>query len=210
MARRAIQPIFQFPGDADESKFPSTAPAGVALYNGGYASGVSHLTPSWQGEVNIWGGWDGQKTSGGTLYISGYNDFLNRKFYVAPNTDIYLLDGAVLLLGDNYGNAGNLQEKCNIYVAPSAKIATPYGVELVLNKGLRLYNHGTIDVHKLSVNNNSVLYNTNEVQVRGELSTENENSVIVNDGTITATRLHTAGSSHVHDHLGQYRYRQQQ
>ena len=197
MAHRAIQPIFQFPGDADESKFPSTAPAGVALYNGGYASGVSHLTPSWQGEVNIWGGWDGQKTSGGTLYISGYNDFLNRKFYVAPNTDIYLLDGAVLLLGDNYGNAGNLQEKCNIYVAPSAKIATPYGVELVLNKGLRLYNHGTIDVHKLSVNNNSVLYNTNEVQVRGELSTENENSVIVNDGTITATRLHTAGSSHV-------------
>ena len=195
LARRTIQPIFQFPEDADNSKFLNAVPAGISKYNGGYASGVSYLDGSWSGEVNIWGAYDGSKTTGGTLYISGQNWYLDRKFYVAPNTDIYLVEGAVLVL--DASNASNLQGGCNIYVAPTAKIATPDGVELVLNNGLKLYNHGIIDPGKMSINNTSMLYNKNEVTVRGELSTENGNSVIVNDGTMTATRLHTAGSSHV-------------
>ena len=58
-----------------------------------------------------------------------------------------------------------------------------------------MYNHGTITAGKLQVNNTSVLYNTSIITT-GELSTENQNSEIINDGTITATRLHTAGSSH--------------
>ena len=203
-ARRAIQPIFNFPEDADASKFLSDVPAGVKSYaqecqanhqTSGYGSGVSYVDPSWTGEVNIWGTWDGSKSSGGTLYIKGQNWFLDRKFYVAANTDVYLVEGAVLVLSES--NAKDLQGGCNYYLAPGAKIATPDGVELVLNNGLHMYNHGTIDVAKLSVNNTSVLYNSNELQVRGELSTENNQSVIVNDGTITATRLHTAGSSHV-------------
>ena len=203
-ARRAIKSVFNFPEDADASKFLSAVPAGVNSYAqecqahnqyDGYDNGVSYLDPSWTQQVNIWGNWDGSKNSGGTLYITGQNWFLDRKFYVAPNTDIYLVEGAVLVLRAE--DAGNLQGGCNIYVARGAKIATPDGVELKLNNGLHLYNHGTIDAGKLSVNNSSVLYNSSEVQVRGELSTENNNSVIVNDGTMTATRLHTAGSSHV-------------
>ena len=195
VSRRTINPIFNFPQDANASKFLSAVPTGVSKYNGGYASGVSYLDGSWSGEVNIWGAWDGSKTSGGTLYISGKNSYVDRKFYVAPNTDIYLVEGAELVLNEN--NAKDLQGGCNIYVASNAKITTPDDVELVLNNGLHLYNHGTIDAGKLSVNNTSVLYNCNIVQVHGELSTENGNSVIVNDGTMTATRLHTAGSSHV-------------
>ena len=202
--RRAIQPIFNFPEDADASKFLSDVPAGVKPYAevqqwGGYGSGVSYIDGSWTGDVNIWGA----NNTGGTLYIKGTNYFIDRKFYVAANTDVYLLEGAVLVLGNymengNYkNNASDLQGGCNYYLAPGAKIATPDGVELVLNNGLHMYNHGTIDVAKLSINNTSVLYNSNELQVRGELSTENNQSVIVNDGTITATRLHTAGSSHV-------------
>ena len=155
----------------------------------------NYIDGSWTGELNIWGDWDGSKKTGGTLYIAGQNWFLDRKFYVAPNTDIYLIEGAVLVLRAE--DAANLQGGCNIYIARGAKIATPYGVELKLNNGLHIYNHGTLDVGKMSVNNNSVLYNSNEVQVTGELSTENGNSVIVNDGTMTASRLHTAGSSHV-------------
>ena len=195
--RRAIQPIFNFPQDADASKFLSSVPAGVQKLTQNAAMVNNYIDGSWTGELNIWGGWDGSKNSGGTLYITGTHYFLDRKFYVAPNTDIYLLEGAVLVLGDYEKNASNLQAGCNIYLAPGAKIATPYGVELVLNNGLHLYNHGTIDVEKLSVNNTSVLYNSSEVQVRGELSVENQNSVIVNDGVMTATRLHTAGSGHV-------------
>lgn len=194
-ARRTINPVFKFPQDADASKFLADVPVGIEKLTQNVAAVNNYIDGSWTGELNIWGQWDGSKTSGGTLYITGQNWFLDRRFYVAPNTDIYLVEGAVLVLRAE--DATNLQGGCNIYVASGAKIATPDGAELVLNNGLRLYNHGTIDVAKLSVNNSSVLYNSNEVQVRGELSTENSNSVIVNDGTITATRLHTAGSSHV-------------
>ena len=194
-ARRAIQPVFNFPQDCDASKFLSDVPAGVQKLTQNAASVNNYIDDTWQGELNIWGGWDGSKTSGGTLYIKGQNWYIDRKFYVAPNTEVYLVEGAVLVLSES--NAKDLQGGCNFYLAPGAKIATPDGVELVLNNGLHIYNHGTLDVGKLSINNTSVLYNSNEVQVRGELSTENNNSVIVNDGTITATRLHTAGSSHV-------------
>lgn len=195
VARRAIPSVFNFPGDADASNFKSAVPAGIEKLTQNAAMVNNYIDGSWTGELNIWGQWDGSKTTGGTLYIAGQNWFLDRKFYVAPNTDIYLVEGAVLVLRAE--DASNLQGGCNIYIARGAKIATPYGVELKLNNGLHIYNHGTLDVGKMSVNNNSVLYNSNEVQVTGELSTENGNSVIVNDGTITATRLHTAGSSHV-------------
>lgn len=194
-SRRTINPVFKFPQDADASKFLAAVPAGIEKLTQNAAAVNNYIDGSWTGELNIWGQWDGSKTSGGTLYITGQNWFLDRRFYVAPNTDIYLVEGAVLVLRAE--DATNLQGGCNIYMASGAKIATPDGAELVLNNGLRLYNHGTIDVAKLSVNNSSVLYNSNVVQVRGELSTENSNSVIVNDGTMTATRLHTAGSSHV-------------
>ena len=194
-ARRAIKSVFSFPGDADASNFKSAVPAGIEKLTQNAAMVNNYIDGSWTGELNIWGQWDGSKTTGGTLYIAGQNWFLDRKFYVAPNTDIYLVEGAVLVLRAE--DASNLQGGCNIYIARGAKIATPYGVELKLNNGLHIYNHGTLDVGKMSVNNNSVLYNSNEVQVTGELSTENGNSVIVNDGTMTASRLHTAGSSHV-------------
>ena len=194
-SRRTINPVFKFPQDADASKFLAAVPAGIEKLTQNAAAVNNYIDGSWTGELNIWGQWDGSKTSGGTLYITGQNWFLDRRFHVAPNTDIYLVEGAVLVLRAE--DATNLQGGCNIYMASGAKIATPDGAELVLNNGLRLYNHGTIDVAKLSVNNSSVLYNSNVVQVRGELSTENSNSVIVNDGTMTATRLHTAGSSHV-------------
>ena len=194
--RRTIQPSFTFPDDADASKFLSAVPEGVLSYEQvspwGYGNGVSYIDPSFTGAVNIWGGWDGSKTSGGTLYITGENWFVDRKFYVAPNTDIYLVENAVLVLGS--GSAGDLQGGCNIYLAPGAKIATPYNVELTLNSGVHIYNHGTIDVYKLSTNSNSLLVNGGTVTVTSLISVENTQSVIVNNGTITAGDMNTAGS----------------
>ena len=194
----AYSPIYTFAVDATDDKFIADVPSGVKKYTEvagqnqtGYATGTSYLDPSWTKEVNIWGSWDGSKTSGGILYIKGDNDFTNRKFYVASNTEIYLTEGAVLRL--NAQNASDLQGGCNFYIAKDAEIITED--ELVLNNGLHMYNHGTINAGKLQVNNTSVLYNTSIITT-GELSTENQNSEIINDGTITATRLHTAGSSH--------------
>jgi len=194
----AYSSIYTFAVDATDDKFIADVPSGVkkytevaGQYQTGYGTGTSYLDPSWTQEVNIWGSWDGSKTSGGILYIKGDNDFTNRKFYVAANTEIYLTEGAVLRL--NAKNASDLQGGCNFYIAKDAQIITEN--ELVLNNGLHMYNHGTINAGKLQVNNTSVLYNSSIITT-GELSTENQNSEIINDGTITATRLHTAGSSH--------------
>ena len=192
-ARRAIPSVFNFPEDADASKFLSDVPAGVNKLTQNAASLNGWIDNTWTGEINGWGAWDGSKKTGGTLYIKGNCDFGNRKFYMADNSEIYLLEGATLKLSAN--DAGNLQGGTNIYIAANAKLVA--AGELKLNNGLHIYNHGTIEAPKVSVNNASVLYNTNMVKVNGELSTENSNSVIVNDGTMTATRLHTAGSSHV-------------
>lgn len=191
--RRSIQPAFDFPGDADASKFLSDVPAGVNKLTQNAASLNGWIDNTWTDKINGWGAWDGSKTTGGTLYIKGNCDFSSRSFYMASNSEIYLLEGATLKLSAT--DAGNLQGGTNIYIAANAKLVA--AGELKLNNGLYIYNHGTIEAPKVSVNNASVLYNTNMVKVTGELSTENSNSVIVNDGTMTATRLHTAGSSHV-------------
>ena len=57
--------------------------------------------------------------------------FTNRKFYVAQNTEIYLVKDAVLKLSST--NASDLQGGCNFYLADGAKIITD--AELVLNNG---------------------------------------------------------------------------
>ena len=152
----------------------------------GYGAGTSYVDPTWTGQVNIWGA----NGSGGTLYIKGENDFTNRKFYVAQNTEIYLVKDAVLKLSST--NASDLQGNCKFYLADGAKIITD--AELVLNNGLHIYNHGTIEANKLHANSNSVLYNVGIVKVATKISVENDLSVIVNDGTITAADLNTAGS----------------
>lgn len=193
---RSISTTIQFPGDAPADKFLSDVPEGVQRYDEvgqyGYASGVSYIE-NYSSQVNIWGGYDGTRTTGGTLYIKGNCDFSAANFYVAPNTDVFLLEGATLTL--SAGNASNLQGGCNYYIAAGAKLVTPG--TLVLNNGLHMYNHGVIEAGKMAVNNSSVFYNNSKVNVNGEFSSENGNSIIVNDGDITATRMHTAGSSHL-------------
>lgn len=190
---RTIQPSYSFPADADASKFLSEVPEGVKTYDEvgqwGYASGTSYIENR-NTEVNIWGNWDGSKTSGGTLYIKGNCDFSNVKFYVAPNTEVYLLEGATLTLSES--NAANLQSGCNFYLATKSKIVT--SGELKLNNGLHIFNHGTIEANKLSTNSNSWLVNGGTVTVATKISVENDLSVIENNGTITAADLNTAGS----------------
>lgn len=190
-ARRAIQPTFKFPADADASKFLDDVPAGVNKLTSNQAAVNNYIDQTWQGELNIWGAWDGSKTSGGTLYIKGNCDFSNRKFYFAGNSELYLVAGATLTLGENNGS-GNLQQNTKIYIAEGAKLIAKG--ELKLNNGLHIYNHGTIETNKLSTNSNSVLVNGGTITVANKISVENTLSVIVNNGTINATDMNTAGS----------------
>lgn len=188
---RAIQPTFNFPSDANPSKFLEEVPAEVEKLTANAGAVNNYIDETWQGELNIWGQWDGSKSSGGTLYIKGDCDFSNRKFYLAGNSELYLVKGATLTLGENNGSS-NLQSNTMIYIAEGAKLIA--NGELMLNNGLHIYNHGTIETPKLSTNSNSVLYNVGIVKVTNSISVENTLSVIVNDGEITATDLNTAGS----------------
>lgn len=188
---RAIQPSYIFPADADASKFLSDVPQGVGKLTQNIAMANNYIDNTWAGELNIWGQWDGSKTTGGTLYVKGNCDFSNRKFYFAGNSELYLVAGATLTLGENEGS-GNLQTNTKIYIAEGAKLIA--NGELKLNNGLHIYNHGIIETPKLSTNSNSLLYNVGTVKVTNKISVENDLSVVVNDGIITAADLNTAGS----------------
>lgn len=181
---------WEFPDDANANKFLADVPEGVEKLTQNAASVNGWIDETWEGELNIWGAWDGTKNSGGTIYLKGNLDFTNRKFYIAPNTEVYLLEGTTLTLRAD--DTGNLQSGCNFYMAANSKIVAKG--ELKLNNGLHIYNHGTIEAPKLSTNSNSVLYNVGTVTIAGKISVENDLSAIVNDGTITAADLNTAGS----------------
>lgn len=188
--RRTLQPSFQFPGDADASKFLSDVPSSINKLTQNAGSVNNYIDQTWQGDLNIWGQWDGSKSSGGTLYIKGNCDFTNRYFYFAGNSELYLVAGATLTLSESA--SGNLQQNTKIYIAEGAKLIAKG--ELKLNNGLHIYNHGTIVANKLSTNSNSVLVNGGTITVATKISVENDLSVIVNNGTITAADMNTAGS----------------
>ena len=193
-ARRAIQPTFKFPADADASKFLDDVPAGVEKLTSNQAIVNNYIDETWQGDLNIWGQGSAEtnwQACGGTLYIKGNCNFSNRSFYFAGNSELYLVAGATLTLGENNGS-GNLQQNTKIYIAEGAKLIAKG--ELKLNNGLHIYNHGTIETNKLSTNSNSVLVNGGTITVANKISVENTLSVIVNNGTINATDMNTAGS----------------
>ena len=203
---------YTFPSDCAATNFYAAVPGTVDKYTvvagenqTGYASGVSYLDPSWTQEVNIWGNRDQaqQKTVGGTLYITGDNDFSNRNFTVCENTDVYLLEDATLTLNDN--SASTI--KFNLYIAPGAKlIANGSNGRVKLDNGAKLYNHGEIECKSFEVNNTSLFYNgsVGKLTTTGEVYVANAASVIVNDGEITSGtstsktgQLVTAGSGRV-------------
>ena len=189
-SKRRTQPSFQFPGDADASKFLSDVPSSINKLTQNAGSVNNYIDQTWQGDLNIWGQWDGSKSSAGTLYIKGNCDFTNRYFYFAGNSELYLVAGATLTLSESA--SGNLQQNTKIYIAEGAKLIAKG--ELKLNNGLHIYNHGTIVANKLSTNSNSVLVNGGTITVANKISVENDLSVIVNNGTITAADMNTAGS----------------
>ena len=173
-----------FPGDCDASNFLANWPEN-AMKLSQYGSGPG----SWYiNEV-----YDMVQTYGGAakLYVKGDIDLSegdtdaeHPRFQVSTTSEIYLLEGATLKIGkvsaENFIGAA-------IYIAEGATLATDY--PLLLNSGIDVYNHGTIDVKDLQVNTNSILYNSGTVKATGTVSAESnssngDQSSIVNNGTI--------------------------
>lgn len=177
---------YSFPDDADNSKFLSALPNNNIQKGANFSDGVGYVDNT-VNQVNVWNG-----SADSKIYIVGYCDFTQEgySFYVGPNSEVYLLEGATLKLTS--GQAGNLQGNCKYYIAYSAKLET--SGDLPLNNGMKIYNHGTIEAASISPNNNSILYNKGYIKVSGRISVENTLSVIINDGLMEGASLNTAGS----------------
>jgi hypothetical protein len=176
-----------FPGDCDASNFLANWPEGTPKL------------PTWGGNAGlskafyIDEAYDMVQTHSGAakLYVkgdidlsAGDNNAQAPRFQVSTTSEIYLLEGATLKIGkasaENFIGAA-------VYIAEGATLETDY--PLLLNSGIDVYNHGTINVKDLQVNTNSVLYNKGTVKATGTVSAESnpsngEQSYIVNTGTI--------------------------
>ena len=193
---RAITSSYTFPSDASSDMFLDDVPEEVEYYGninygGGYASGISYIDGSIN-KINIWGGWDGSKTSGGTLYVKGNVEMNISDFYVADNTVIYLVKNATLKLNltENH-NQANFQNGCNFYIAEGAKIVTDGDIN---PNSCNIYNHGTIEAANILPNGNSLIYNRGTIKT-GKVTLNNAETKLVNDGDLSASELYTAGSS---------------
>lgn len=177
---------YHFPSDAEDNKFLAELPDNNIQKGANFSDGVGYVDNTVK-QVNVWNG-----SADSKVYIVGYCDFTQdgASFYVGPNSEVYLLEGATLKLTS--GQAGNLQGNCKYYIASTAKLET--SGNLPLNNGMKIYNRGTIEAASISPNNNSILYNKGYIKVSGRISVENTLSVIVNDGLMEGASLNTAGS----------------
>ena len=175
-----------FPGDCDASNFLANWPENASeLPTWGGNAGLKdafYIEKAYN--VQIYNGAAKLYVKGDIDLSEGDTDAEHPRFQVSTTSEIYLLEGATLKIGkvsaENFIGAA-------IYIAEGATLATDY--PLLLNSGMDVYNHGTINVKDLQVNTNSILYNSGTVKATGTVSAESnssngDQSSIVNNGTI--------------------------
>ena len=177
-----------FPGDCDASNFLADVPEGVSeLPTWGGNAGLKdafYIDKAYE-MVQTYGGASKLYVKGEIDLSEGDTDATAPRFQVSTTSEVYLLEGSKLILGEvsaqNFIGAA-------IYIAEGATLETDY--PLLLNSGIDVYNHGTINVkNDLQVNTNSILYNSGTVKATGTISAESnssngDQSSIVNNGTI--------------------------
>lgn len=168
-----------FPGDCEASNFLADKPEGVnKLGKNGSGAGSWYIDEAYD-MVQTYGG-------ASKLYVKGEIDLSEGdtnpdvpRFQVSTTSEIYLLEGATLKIGQV---SAERLVCAAIYIADGATLTTDYPI--LLNSGMNVYNHGTINVKDLQVNTNSILYNSGTVKATGTVSAESNSSRIVNNGTI--------------------------
>ena len=181
----AFNTTITFPGDCNASNFLKAVPEGAKkLPADGGGAGSWYIDASTT-KVQTWAGASKVYVTGTVDLSAGDTDATDPRFQVSTTSEIYLLGGATLKIGkasaENFIGAA-------IYIAEGATLETDY--PLLLNSGIDVYNHGTINVkNDLQVNTNSILYNSGTVKATGTVSAESnssngDQSSIVNNGTI--------------------------
>lgn len=181
--RGNIQPTISFPTDCDASNFLDAVPAGVnKLPTWGAGAGSYYIDAETQ-SVSTWAGASKIYVTGTVDLSNGDTDATAPKFAPDYRSEIYLLKGATLKLGEVSAINFNVDA---IYIAEGATLETA-GL-LKANSSTKVYNHGTIKVGTFEVNTSSFLYNVGTLEA-GSVNAESNASRIVNDGTINSAAV---------------------
>lgn len=185
-----------FPSDCDASNFNPDLDgvksykevADAANQGGGFGYGICYIDENHTGKVHIWGEY-GKRVK---LYIKeGTYDFTNETFDLCADADLYLLSGATVTLNNTAASTA----KFDVYIASGAKLIANGENGFRADVDAHVYNHGTIECTRFEVNVTSSLYNVGTLKVpTGDVYIANNNSKIVNDGTINSASVHVEGS----------------
>ena len=134
------------------------------------------------------------QTYGGAakLYVKGTVDLSENdgdasattwRFQPSITTEVYLLEGSKLVLGEASAKNFNVAA---IYIAEGATLQSDYS--LWANNLTKIYNHGNIIVGSFKPNTSSILYNVGTMTA-GSVTAESNPTRIVNDGTINCASV---------------------
>ena len=181
--RGDIRPTISFPTDCNASNFLDAVPAGVNKLPTWGAGAGSYFIDAETQSVSTWSGASKIYVTGTVDLSNGDTNAATPKFAPDYRSEIYLLKGATLKLGEVSAIMFNVDA---IYIAEGATLQTA-GI-LKANTNTKVYNHGTINVGTFEVNTSSFLYNVGTLTA-GSVNAESNDSRIVNDNTINSTAV---------------------
>lgn len=181
--RGNLQPTISFPTDCDDSNFLDAVPAGVnKLPTWGAGAGSYYIDAETQ-SVSTWSGASKIYVTGNVDLSDGDTDTTSPKFAPDYRSEIYVLEGASLKIGEASAFLFNVDA---IYIAEGATFETTSFLKA--NSNTKIYNHGTFKAGTFEVNTSSFLYNVGTVEA-GSINAESNASRVVNDGTITSSAV---------------------
>lgn len=131
--------------------------------------------------------------NGGGVYIKG--DVTLTSLYLGSNCKLFVLPGSTLTLNSNGYSLG--QSGSMISIGTNAKLVVKNGTLQASNTNI--YNSGTIEANAIEVTagvlSNAYIYNSGTLAITEKVNVATENSLLVNEGTITAASFETQGSS---------------
>ena len=185
-----------FPGDCDANNFLADVPAGVSKLNKyGSGAGSWYIDEAYE-MVQTYGGASKLYVKGDIDLSEGDTNYDYPRLNLSTTSELYLLEGSTLKIGQV---SAERLVCAAIYIAEGATLTTDYPI--LLNSGMDVYNHGTINVKDdLQVNTNSILYNSGTVKATGTVSAESigsdgGQSFIVNNGTIECAEVVVNGGA---------------